>query len=152
MLKMSIIILLGFWLGFGNITDAAAKTPRHGVKPAIGRTTGFYAKVERVVDGDTIIANGVRYRLVGIDTPEIHNDPSHGYKCDAERRLGELAKVEAETLLLGRKVWIKPSGNWDKYKRPLVKVRYRRGKWYGDYMIRARLAARWQGHKHRWCG
>ncbi len=131
---------------------ACAKAPAAGQKPLPGRTSGYWARVNIVVDGDTFWADGVKYRLLEIDTPEIHDDPRHGYKCDAERRLGELAKIEAEALLLHRKVWIKPSGRIDRYGRPLVRVRYHRGQWYADTMIRARLAAKWEGHKHNWCG
>lgn len=128
-----------------------AKAPLRGDKPEIGRTSGYWAQVTRVVDGDTYWADGVKYREAGIDTPEISNNPKHGYKCDAERRLGELAKIEAEALLIGQKIWIKPTGRWDYYKRPLVRTRYARGKWYDEHMIRMRLAAPWRGKKHKWC-
>lgn len=128
-----------------------AKPPQHGDKPEIGRTSGYWAQVSRVVDGDTYWAGGIKYREMKIDTPEISDSPRHGYKCEAERRLGELAKLEAEALLLGQKVWIKPSGRWDYYDRPLVRTRFARGKWYDDHMIKLRLAAPWLGRKHKWC-
>lgn len=130
---------------------AHAKPPAEGEAPAKGRTSGYWATVDRVVDGDTVYVNGVKVRIVDIDTPETHASPQHGYKCEAERRLGEIATAEAEALMLGGKVWVKPSGTWDRYDRPLVRLRYARGKWYGEHMIRARLAAPWRGRKHKWC-
>ncbi|RKQ68928.1 endonuclease YncB(thermonuclease family) [Litorimonas taeanensis] len=119
--------------------------------PISNKPPGYWVTVDRVVDGDTFWAEGIKYRLVDIDTPETSADKRHGYKCDAERRLGELATAEAEILLLNRKVWIKPSGSDDRYGRKLVKVRYAYGQWYGEHMIKSRLAARWQGRKHAWC-
>ena len=132
-------------------TPAAAKAPEYGQPPAEGRMTGYWAEVEKIVDGDTYWAAGVKYREAKIDTPETHQDPVHGYKCDAERRLGELATAEAEAVLLGRKVWIKPTGRIDPYGRPIVRTRFARLKWYDEHMLRARLAAPWLGRKHRWC-
>ena len=145
----SILSLLA--IAFITVGPAAAKTPDYGQPPAEGRTTGYWATVEKVVDGDTYWADGVKYREAEIDTPETHQDPKSGYKCDAERRLGELATVEAEALLLGRKVWIKPTGRIGQYGRPIVRTRVGRFKWYDEHMLRARLAAPYQGRKHRWC-
>lgn len=107
----------------------------------VNDTAGYWVTVTEVVDGDTFWADGVKYRLSNIDAPETSPDRRHGYKCDAERRLGELATIEAEAILLGRKVWIKPSGRKGRYGRPLVRVRYMRGKWFGPHMIEKRLAA-----------
>lgn len=112
---------------------------------------GYWVTVDRVVDGDTFWAEGVKYRLKDIDTPETSSHSRHGYKCESERRLGELATAEAEALLLNRKIWIKPSGSNDRYGRALVHVRYAYGQWYGEHMIKQRLAARWEGRKHKWC-
>ena len=146
---MTRIILIFIWLIW--TAPAMAAAPDHGEKPAKGRTTGYWATVTKISDGDTYWADGVKYREIDIDTPETHDNPNHGYKCDAERRLGEIATAEAESLLLDNKVWIKPSGKWDRYGRPLVRTRYARGRWYGPHMIKMRLATKWRGRKHRWC-
>lgn len=138
-------------LAFVFSSMACAKAPVLGDPPQKGRKTGYWAQVNKVVDGDTVYVGGVKVRLVGIDTPETSSDRRHGYKCEAERRLGELATIQAEAILLHRKVWVKPSGAWDRYDRPLVKIRYSAGKWYGEEMIRAKLAAPWLGRKHKWC-
>lgn len=47
-----------------------------------------------VVDGDTIDRGEVRYRVLGLDAPEIQSA-----RCLAERRLGLLAREAARTAL-----------------------------------------------------
>lgn len=111
---------------------------------------GYWVEVDRVVDGDTFWAEGVKYRVLDIDTPETQSNPRHGYKCDAERRLGNIATRKAEALLLDRKVWIKPRGE-DRYKRTLARVRHTQKEWYGPTMIELGVAAKWTGRKHKWC-
>ncbi|GIK50343.1 MAG: hypothetical protein BroJett013_30400 [Alphaproteobacteria bacterium] len=49
-----------------------------------------------VIDGDTVDVGEVRYRVAGLDAPEIQNA-----RCLAERRLGQVAKARAEQLLAG---------------------------------------------------
>ena len=145
------MLVLVFAINFLYSPAAEAAPPATGQPPAKGRTTGYWATVDHITDGDTFWADGVKYRVIDIDTAETSPNRRYGYECEAERRLGELATQEAEALLLNRKVWIKPSGTIDRYNRPLVKVRYARDKWYGEHMIETRLAARWKGRKHNWC-
>lgn len=45
------------------------------------------------IDGDTFDSGGVRYRLAGVDAPEMHG------RCPAERALARLAKVRLEEIL-----------------------------------------------------
>lgn len=51
-------------------------------------------KVTCVVDGDTIWQNGVKMRLLDIDTPETFEA-----QCDRERQLGEKAKLRLQSLM-----------------------------------------------------
>src|SRR5215207_1095885 len=46
-----------------------------------------------VYDGDTLRVNNIPYRLVGIDTPEIHS------KCEAEHRLAIIARDHLRALV-----------------------------------------------------
>jgi endonuclease YncB( thermonuclease family) len=50
----------------------------------------------RVSDGDTIVAGGKTYRLVGFDTPEIFSP-----KCETERTLGVRARRRLVELVRG---------------------------------------------------
>ncbi len=68
--------------------------------------------VKRVVDGDTLLlANGVRVRLIGIDTPEVH--PSEKMERDSGgskqreaviRKLGERSARFVREIIEGRRV------------------------------------------------
>lgn len=71
-----------------------------------------------VLDGDTIrTINGQRVRIVGLDTPEIHFA-----RCDAEFRLGSVAKRRLEELL-SRNAWrLEPFEKADRWGRTLARV------------------------------
>ncbi len=86
--------------------------------------------VARVVDGDTYeLAGGEKVRLVGIDTPELHE--SSKLRSDAERSgvtknvikiLGKKAKQYARRLVEGRRVMLRrdsQTGDRDRYGRLL---------------------------------
>lgn len=77
--------------------------------------------VTKVVDGDTIYVSGIetRIRLIGIDTPEIHNGPVQCYGPEASNYL--------TGLILGKYVGLESdaaSGDMDRYGRPLRYVYY----------------------------
>jgi micrococcal nuclease len=68
-----------------------------------------------VVDGDSIAVDGQEWRLVGFDAPETERA-----KCEAERRLGLLAKRRLEQILRGSGPFaLVDSGHRDRHKRPL---------------------------------
>jgi endonuclease YncB( thermonuclease family) len=67
------------------------------------------------VDGDSILVGGVEWRLMGFDTPEIARA-----WCEAERRLGLLAKVRLAALIAAAgRIETRDSGARDRYRRPL---------------------------------
>src|SRR5258705_9360189 len=73
-----------------------------------------------VIDGDTIRSDEERIRLEGIDAAEI----GHA-KCEAERRLGALAKLRLEQLLGSGTVDIRRNAHPDppdRYGRTLARV------------------------------
>jgi endonuclease YncB( thermonuclease family) len=49
----------------------------------------------RVIDGDTIAAQGVTIRVIGLDAPEMRG------QCPAEMRLARIAKARMQQLLAG---------------------------------------------------
>jgi len=107
------------------------------------------------VDGDTIKCNGENMRLLGdgepfksgIDTPEIRNA-----KCANERLLGEQAKLRLEEFLRLEGTKIEDSGQRDRYKRPLVRVRLRNGATAGQTLVKEGYAVLWKPKKkHEWC-
>lgn len=81
-------------------------------------------KVERVVDGDTIIINinneSVRVRLIGVDAPE---SVSPDDKLNSEE--GELASSYTNTILSNNEVYLEfDEERYDQYERLLAYVYY----------------------------
>jgi len=64
----------------------------------VDKRMGRYGIVDRVVDGDTVVVNGIKVRLIGIDTPEtVH--PRKPVQC-----YGKEASSYLKDLLEGRRV------------------------------------------------
>ncbi|HRD78453.1 MAG TPA: thermonuclease family protein [Hyphomicrobiaceae bacterium] len=100
-----------------------------------------------VVDGDSVRLDGIEWRLKGFDTPEIATS-----RCEAERRLGLLAKARLEALITAATVVdLAGDGEKDRHKRPLgdllldgVNVR--------DLMVTELLARPYNGGRRKgWC-
>ncbi|WP_292537006.1 thermonuclease family protein [Mesorhizobium sp.] len=103
-----------------------------------------------VLDGDTIVLDGARIRIANIDAPEIHN-----FHCDAERRLGLVAKRRMTELLASGPVTVHPgdpdSGRIkDRYGRTLATIEVD-GHDVGDILIAEGLARPWTGKRRSWC-
>jgi len=65
---------------------------------ALSGSQDNYYRVQRVVDGDTLVlTNGERVRLIGVDTPEVHE--SKKLHRDAERTGRDIETIKA----LGKK-------------------------------------------------
>lgn len=103
-----------------------------------------------VIDGDTITVRSERIRIANIDAPEIGHP-----KCDAERRLGLVARKRLAELLGSGQVDVEKgdpeSGRIkDRYGRTLALV-YVDGKDVGETLIEELLARPWQGKRRNWC-
>lgn len=102
------------------------------------------------VDGDTIIIGKEHIRIANIDAPEI----GHA-KCDAELRLGQVAKRRMQALLEGGKVRVRPGDpkdgrTKDRFGRTLATVTID-GKDVGEIMIAEGLVRPWEGKRRSWC-
>lgn len=96
----------------------------------------------RVIDGDTIESPyGVKYRLLGFDTPEIFDA-----KTPQEYALGMKAKKRLEQLLSRGTVRIIESGKLDKYGRSLATLTVN-GRDVGEVLIAEGLARAYHGGK-----
>lgn len=83
---------------------------------------GVEGRVTRVVDGDTIVVDGVKVRLIGVDTPESRRpgSPVECFAFEATARTAALLPVGTRVRLVAD---VDPS---DRYGRALAYV-YRAG-------------------------
>jgi endonuclease YncB( thermonuclease family) len=103
-----------------------------------------------VLDGDTIVLDGTHIRIANIDAPEIGH-----HKCDAELRLGLVAKRRMVELLNSGPVTIHPGDPKDgrlkdRYGRTLATIEVD-GRDIGKIMIAEWLARPWLGKRQPWC-
>lgn len=102
------------------------------------------------IDGDTIVVAGAHIRIANIDTPEIRHA-----QCDAELRLGLVAKRRMEELLGEGEVVVHPGDPLDgrlkdRYGRTLATVSVD-GRDVGEIMIAEGIARPWTGKRQPWC-
>lgn len=109
--------------------------------------TDASAQPIRVIDGDTIERDGIRWRLMGFDAPETFRA-----KCLPEYALGMRATRTLAALLAGRKHEIVDSGRRDRYGRHLGTLIID-GRDAADLMIEAGMARPYTGRTKRqsWC-
>jgi micrococcal nuclease len=99
----------------------------------------------RAIDGDTIEVAGEVIRFANIDAPE-----TKFARCDAERRMGMVAKRELQQLL--GLVFIRRLGRKDKYDRTIAFLRTADGRDIGAMMMDLGLAVPYSGGKRiDWC-
>lgn len=110
------------------------------------------------VDGDTVKCDGVLMRIMGpgepyisgVDTPEVHRA-----KCDAEKRLGLLAKARLADIIARPGVRVEYSGAKDRTRtrRPLIWIRLPEGGTAGETLLKEGYAREWRPRKKAsWCG
>ncbi|OAE43940.1 thermonuclease family protein [Brucella intermedia] len=104
----------------------------------------------QALDGDTFVIDGEHVRIANIDAPETRNA-----KCDAERRLGRVAKRRLQELLASPGFEMErgdpKSGRIkDRYGRTLATA-YVEGVDVGSILIEEELARPWRGKREPWC-
>lgn len=145
-LSLGILLIgLGFlWFGLKPVShplpSPTSSTTLTAGSSAVASVEGERVKVTRVIDGDTIeIDNGIKIRLLGIDTPET-KDPRRSVGC-----FGKEAANETNRLLEGSIVILeKDISETDKYRRLLRYVFLPLGDgnllFVNDYLIREGFA------------
>ena len=103
-----------------------------------------------VIDGDTIVMGSEHIRIANIDAPEIGHP-----KCDAELRLGHVAKRRLQELLGRGEIVIlrgdpKDGRKKDRYGRTLATITID-GMDVGEILISEDLARPWEGRRRTWC-
>lgn len=101
-----------------------------------------------VIDADTVEQDGVRWRLVGLDAPEIHRA-----RCPSERARGITAAARLIALLAAEGGWLEPAAlTRDKYGRRLGRL------WLGLSAAHPQPGREWatiaiaEGHAAAWNG
>jgi micrococcal nuclease len=106
--------------------------------------------VKRVIDGDTILLeNNERVRLIGVDTPEVHeSDKLHRdvertqRDLDTIRKLGKMASVFTKEMVEGKRVRLEYDqanaaiGHRDRYGRILAYVYLEYGTFLNAEIVR----------------
>ena len=126
---MRLRLLIALALVAAGLAGVAA--PRFGEGSDDGR--GSSGRVDRVVDGDTLVVDGEKVRLIGIDTPESVK-PGTPVECFAKK-----ASAFTRQLVNHRRVrLVTDVEKRDRYGRLLAYV-YRRG---DDLFVNAELVRR----------
>lgn len=99
-----------------------------------------------LVDGDTGWQDGIKWRMQGIDAPEMDDKA----ECPEERAKAR-ASLERLTALMADGYSIRSSGRYDKYDRLLVDVVLKDGRDAGDALMREGLAQAWPNQGNVWC-
>ncbi len=135
--KVIILLFIGLlaftgWLFSGDLDPRFHSKEEVKWKIPIGRSYDYTnILVIRVVDGDTLVLqNNERVRLIGIDTPEMHE--SNKLNRDAQRSGQDLAAIKqlgrrsyefTKNLVEGKRVRLEfDLERFDKYKRILAYV------------------------------
>ncbi len=114
-------------------------------QPAAAAETSNVLIGVRVIDGDTVASDGVRYRIANIDTPEM------AATCDAERVAAQRATNRAVALIsAARRIEMRPTGRVDRFGRTVAFISVD-GADFGSRMIAAGLARPWRGRREPWC-
>ena len=115
--------------GQGAPAPAPAADRRRGPRPSSTRArTGVPAPAadRRIVDGDTVVIDGVRVRLAGIDAPE--RGQQHGRHDDAGAlATTALAKTMTRYETRGWALSVETDGHTDKYGRRIGVLVAKRG-------------------------
>jgi micrococcal nuclease len=124
------VLPLAIWHLYGGEPMKVHSTGDWTWSVPLGRTYNYTdIGVQRVVDGDTLVLeNGERVRLIGIDTPEMHE--SNKLSRDAQRsdqdkatiqKLGRKAYEFTRGLVEGKRVSLEfDAERYDKYGRLLA--------------------------------
>jgi micrococcal nuclease len=100
----------------------------------------------QVIDGDTFVYNGMRFRIADIDTPET-NPP----RCAYEAQLGAQATQRLGELLAAGPFRLESiDRDTDRYGRKL-RIVTRGGQSIGDQLVAEGLARTWTGRRQPWC-
>ncbi|WP_224406097.1 thermonuclease family protein [Afifella sp. IM 167] len=125
---------------------SAAATGNAGkILPVCSGANRAARMVTCIVDGDTGWERGVKWRALGVDTPEIGHAA-----CGKERRLGEKARDRLRALMAGGYA-IEWAGRRGRHLRELATVRLADGRDAGKVLVEEGLSQPWPNQGNPWC-
>ncbi len=141
------MILLGIWLAGPHLDFS----PESKVSLPLPKADNYDdVLVERVVDGDTLkLENGKKVRLIGIDTPEIHeseklyrDSQKSGQDIKTIQALGKRSRDFTRDLVEGKRVRLEfDAEKRDRYKRLLAYVYLKDGTFVNAEIIKQGYAS-----------
>lgn len=145
------ILAFGIYLYAGDLDPSFHSREEIKFKIPVGRSFD-YANiiVKRVVDGDTLLlANGERVRLIGIDTPEIHEsdklnrDSKRSQQSVSEiKEMGQRSYQFTKDLVEGKVVSLEfDVERQDRYKRLLAYVYLKDGTFVNAEIVKEGYAS-----------
>ena len=155
MKKLGILACLVFlWAGFGcsgKNQEVVAQMDKGKISFPFGKSYNYAdVLVQRVVDGDTImLETGERLRLIGIDTPEIHESnklyrDSKRTKMDVQsiKEMGNRSYQFTKNLVEGKRVRLEfDVEKHDKYSRLLAYVYLKDGTFVNAEIVKQGFAS-----------
>ncbi|NLE64867.1 MAG: thermonuclease [Elusimicrobia bacterium] len=138
----SLAVILASLLAAAVLSLSKGPLPSQGPERAVPAST---LRVVQVYDGDTIrLSNGEKVRLIGIDTPELHESPKlrrdvqrTGQDAATVRRMGKRAREFTDALVFGRDVRVQTDlQERDKYGRLLAYVYLGDGTFVNEEIIK----------------
>ena len=142
-LVLSAATFWGVWTLSAPATNAATGSDAERASFSL---CGQGARVNCVVDGDTLYYQGVKIRIADIDTPET-NPP----RCAEEGRLGNAATQRLLQLANAGPFTLQSiDRDEDRYGRKL-RVLTRKGESLGGVLVAEGLARWYQGGRRPWC-
>lgn len=154
--KVIVILLIGLlaltgWLFCNDLEPRFHSQEEFKWKIPFGRSFNYGdILVTRVIDGDTLVLeNNELARLIGIDTPEMHESSKlyrdaqrFGQDVEAIKRLGRQSYEFTKKLAEGKRVRLEfDAERYDKYKRILVYVYLEDGTFVNARIVEAGYAS-----------
>lgn len=109
-------VVVGDATGLVDLPDLRPAPPPE--VSSLGPVEAPTAKVERIVDGDTFVADGTTIRIIGVDTPET-KDPRKPVQCFGREASARLAALIPPGSGVRLAVGVEPH---DRYGRTLATV------------------------------
>lgn len=145
------ILALSAYLYAGDLDPVFHSREEIKFKIPVGKSYDYAnIEVKRVVDGDTLVlVSGERVRLIGIDTPELHEsdklyrDSKRSQQSASEiKEMGQRAYQFTKDLVEGKVVSLEfDVEREDRYKRLLAYVYLKDGKFVNAEIVKAGYAS-----------